>query len=66
VDAWHNTVSLVAGGNFGWRQRRLAFDLGYVPSPVPDQTGRTNYVDNSRIVSSASNRIAGQTAWPRD
>jgi hypothetical protein len=54
VDAWHNTVSLVAGGNFAWRQRRLSFDLGYVPSPVPDQTGRTNYVDNSRIVSSAS------------
>jgi long-chain fatty acid transport protein len=54
LDAWHNTVSLVAGGNFAWRQRRLSFDLGYVPSPVPDQTGRTNYVDNSRIVSSAS------------
>ena len=53
ADAWHNTVSLVAGGNFAWRQRRLSFDLGYVPSPVPDQTGRTNYVDNSRIVSSA-------------
>jgi long-chain fatty acid transport protein len=54
LDTWQDTVTLVAGGNFAWRQRRLAFDLGYVPSPVPDQTGRTNYVDNSRIVSSAS------------
>jgi len=54
LDTWHDTVTVVAGGNFAWRQRRLAFDLGYVPSPVPDQTGRTNYVDNSRIVSSAS------------
>ena len=53
-DSWHNTVSLVAGGNFAWRQRRLSFDLGYVPSPVPRQTGRTNYVDNSRVTSSAS------------
>jgi hypothetical protein len=53
-DFWHNTVAVVAGGNFAWRQRRLSFDLGYVPSPVPDQTGRSNYVDNSRIVSSAS------------
>jgi hypothetical protein len=54
LDTWHDTVTVVAGGNFAWRQRRLAFDLGYVPSPVPDQTGRTNYVDNPRIVSSAS------------
>jgi hypothetical protein len=54
ADAWHNTVTVVAGGNFAWRQQRLSFDLGYVPSPVPDQTGRTNYVDNSRIASSAS------------
>ena len=53
-DTWHNTVTMVAGGNVAWRQRRLSFDLGYAPSPVPDQTGRTNYVDNSRIVSSAS------------
>ena len=53
-DSWHNTVTLVAGGNFAWRQRRIAFDLGYAPSPVPDQTGRTNYVDNSRLISSAS------------
>jgi hypothetical protein len=53
-DSWHNTVTVVAGGNFAWRQRRLSFDLGYAPSPVPDQTGRTNYVDNSRIISSAS------------
>jgi hypothetical protein len=53
-DSWHNTVTVVAGGNFAWRQQRLSFDLGYSPSPVPDQTGRTNYVDNSRIVSSAS------------
>jgi hypothetical protein len=53
-DSWHNTITLVAGGNFAWRQRRLSFDLGYAPSPVPDQNGRTNYVDNSRIISSAS------------
>jgi long-chain fatty acid transport protein len=54
LQTWNNTVSLMAGGNFAWRQRRLAFDLGYAPSPVPDQTGRTNYVDNARIMSSAS------------
>ena len=26
--------------------------LGYDPSPVPPQTGRTNYVDNDRVVAS--------------
>ncbi len=26
--------------------------LGWVPSPVPDQTGRTNYVDNDRLIAS--------------
>ena len=54
ADSWQNTATVVAGGSFAWRQRRLSFDLGYAPSPVPDQTGRTNYVDNSRVVSSAS------------
>jgi long-chain fatty acid transport protein len=54
ADSWRDTVTVVAGGNFAWRNRRLAFDLGYSPSPVPDQTGRSNYVDNPRIMSSAS------------
>lgn len=31
----------------------LRAGLGWVPSPVPDQTGRTNYVDNDRLITSA-------------
>lgn len=53
LDPWHNTVSVAVGGGFLWRDRHVTADLGYVPSPVPDQTGRTNYVDNSRLVASA-------------
>jgi hypothetical protein len=53
ADTWHDTLSIVAGGNLPWGQRRLSFDLGWVPSPVPDQTGRTNYVDNSRVAATA-------------
>jgi len=53
LDRWNNTVSLAVGGGFLWRERHVTADLGYVPSPVPDQTGRTNYVDNSRLVASA-------------
>lgn len=29
---------------------RIRGGLGFVPTPVPDQTGRTNYVDNSRAL----------------
>ena len=53
ADQWHDTLSIVAGGNLAWKQRRLSLDLGWVPSPVPDQTGRSNYVDNSRVVGAA-------------
>ena len=30
-------------------ERRAAFGFNYVPSPVPAQTGRENYVDNDRF-----------------
>ena len=53
LDTWNNTVSVALGGGFLWRERHVTADIGYVPSPVPDQTGRTNYVDNSRLVASA-------------
>jgi hypothetical protein len=53
LDRWNNTLNIAVGGGFLWRERHVTFDLGYVPSPVPDQTGRTNYVDNSRLVASA-------------
>jgi long-chain fatty acid transport protein len=53
LDTWNNTVSVAIGGGFLWRDRHVTADLGYVPSPVPDQTGRTNYVDNARLLASA-------------
>ncbi len=53
LDQWKNTVSVALGGGFLWRERHVTADIGYVPSPVPDQTGRTNFVDNSRLVASA-------------
>jgi hypothetical protein len=50
---WKDTVSVALGGGFLWRERHITADIGYVPSPVPNQTGRTNYVDNARLVASA-------------
>jgi long-chain fatty acid transport protein len=46
---WNNTLSYAIGAGFLWKDRHVTADLGYSPSPVPDQTGRTNYVDNSRL-----------------
>lgn len=47
--AWADTVAPVVG--FHYRLGRLsgALDLTYAPTPVPAQTGRTNYVDNDRV-----------------
>jgi hypothetical protein len=46
---WSNTLSAAAG--VAYRREALAAhaDLEYAPSPVPPQTGRSNYVDNDRI-----------------
>jgi long-chain fatty acid transport protein len=53
LDKWKDTVSVALGGGFLWRDRHVTADIGYVPSPVPNQTGRTNNVDDSRLVASA-------------
>lgn len=48
-DRWHDTVSLSGAGEVSWRNQRLSLDLGWFPSPVPDQVGRSNHVDNDRV-----------------
>lgn len=52
---WNDTLSLVAGLHGTWAGQRLSVEASYVPSPVPEQTGRTNYVDNDRL--------AGALGW---
>lgn len=49
LDPWSDTISPSIGGAFSVRHQRISGDLTYIPSPVPDQTGRTNYVDNARV-----------------
>ncbi len=46
--AWSNTVSPSLGAHLADGLWEAGVDLNYVPSPVPLQTGRTNYVDNHR------------------
>jgi long-chain fatty acid transport protein len=50
--AWSNTLSLGVGARHHYGQLRSFLDLQYVPSSVPLQTGRSNYVDNDRVSTS--------------
>lgn len=47
--AWKNTVAGALGVRWRHRQVSMFADGRIQPSPVPDQTGRTNYVDNMRV-----------------
>lgn len=47
--AWLDTLSPTLGLRYRWRDLSALLDASYVPTPVPPQTGRSNYVDNDRI-----------------
>ncbi len=49
LDRWFDTMSPTIGGALDLGPHTFGLDFAYVPSPVPDQVGRTNYVDNSRL-----------------
>lgn len=54
---WYDTIAGQLGARLGWGAWRALLDVALHPSPVPDQTGRTNYVDNHRVAA------AGGLAW---
>jgi long-chain fatty acid transport protein len=47
--AWSNTVAGVLGLRHVRGGSTTYGDVAFTPSPVPDQTGRSNYVDNHRV-----------------
>jgi long-chain fatty acid transport protein len=47
--AWYDTITPVGGVRYQHGAVGSFLDGTYQPSPVPAQTGRTNYVDNDRI-----------------
>jgi hypothetical protein len=51
--AWADTLSPSLGVHYAWQDLRAMVDVAYSPTPVPEQTGRSNYVDNDRISGSA-------------
>jgi long-chain fatty acid transport protein len=46
---WSRTISPSLGARYCYAGWGTLLDVNYVPSPVPLQTGRSNYVDNDRI-----------------
>jgi hypothetical protein len=46
--AWADTVSPTVGLRYRLGNLGTSLDLAYLPTPVPLQRGRTNYVDNDR------------------
>jgi hypothetical protein len=51
--AWHDTIAPSLGVRYRHDAMRVLLDGVYQTSPVPDQTGRTNYVDSNRFGASA-------------
>jgi len=47
--AWSDTLSPTVGARYRYHKISTSLDLMYMPTPVPQQTGRTNYVDNDRV-----------------
>lgn len=48
AEAWRDTVTVGLGWSVRRRERELTGELGVAPSPVPEQSGRSNYVDSDR------------------
>jgi hypothetical protein len=51
IDAygWYDTITPTAGVRYVHHDTRAFADVQYKPSPVPLQTGRSDYVDNDRV-----------------
>lgn len=49
TDPWSDTVEISLGGRYRVAKTEVFTDMIYAPTPVPDQTGHDNYLDNTRI-----------------
>lgn len=47
--AWDDTLTWGIGARYETAGMKFSGDARYAPSPVPDQLGRENYVDNDRL-----------------
>lgn len=50
---WSDTVTPSVGARLGNGEWTTGLDFKYVPTPIPEQTGRTNYVGNNKALLNA-------------
>jgi hypothetical protein len=62
---WSDTLSATVGIRHKYGRARGFVDWGYVPSPVPEQIGNSNYVDNDRVMLAAGGDISLQVGPAR-
>ncbi len=48
-DPWSDTVRLTLGLRQVLGMSTVGVDAAFIPTPIPDQTGRSSYVDNHRL-----------------
>ncbi|MCA9538316.1 MAG: hypothetical protein KC620_05480 [Myxococcales bacterium] len=48
-DDFADTLGVQGGVDLDIDDLSVSFGMNYAPTPVPEQTGRTNYVDNARL-----------------
>lgn len=58
LDAWNDTLTATVGGRYRTPGLALAVDARLSPSPVPAQTGRTNYVDGTQVAALADVEVS--------
>ncbi len=49
-DKWHDSFTAQGGIHISHEERQIGFDFSFVQTPVPEQTGRENYIDNHRLI----------------
>jgi hypothetical protein len=55
--AWRDTITTSLGVRYTYNDLQSFVDLSFAPSPVPDQVGRKNYVDNDRLAVSGGSQL---------
>jgi hypothetical protein len=58
--AWRDTLAGVVGMRYRRGGGGIALDVLFQPSPVPEQTGRSNYVDNHRVAAALAGTMTGE------
>lgn len=49
AETWNDKLMYSLGGRYRMADTEIFADAVYAPTPVPDQIGRENYVDNTRV-----------------